>query len=153
MATDIGAEGVLPPITQEKPKTTPAQPLTETGGGLAGLLKKLLRKKEPAKEFTDTTAQIAQHRNDLSSLATFRSDKVPADDPVELSHLNAITELGGNLTAEELHRKAILVAQNEADANHRSLRPEDVPLVEQRLREKQSAKASSPEPAGAGTKS
>lgn len=145
-------EGVLPsPIPQERPKTASTQPLAETGGGLAGLLKKLLRKKEPAKEFADTTTQIAQHRRDLLNIAMSRKNKVPADDTAELRHLNVLTSLGANLTGEELHRKAILVAQEEADANHQSLTETHVAKVEQRLKAELAANAS-PEPIGAGSK-
>lgn len=162
MATDIGAEGVLPPITNEPPKATPkeqiAQPTAEEAKK-PGLLKRWLSSLGKKKEITQTTPiqgqQAAQEtiedrRTIVNNMPTKHMVRTLEDSNRELTYLNTISSLT-ELKPEELHRKAILIAEKE----QQPLTEAYVAEVEQRLKAELAAKATqaaSPEPVGSETK-
>ncbi len=150
-----GAEGSLPPVSEQgqstvstkTPDITPALPpvvAPETKGGLLGLLRRLIKRKpaeQPVEAGNDPTTQIEQIRDEVLEVIAQRrsvsklSDRAhdPEDNKAEEAALNKIRELGGQLTDEEFHRLAQIVAVKRLSPGA-SLTEEMVEGIEKELR-------------------
>lgn len=170
MAIDTATEGILPPITKEPPlKAPPKEPIAQPTVEEAkkpGLLKRFLSglgKKQEAVQAAQSTRQLTpeeqavveDRRTVVKNMPTKHMVRNFQDSERELTYFKTISSLT-DLTPEEIHRKAILTAQNELQGTGQPLSEAYVAVVENRLKaevEAKKAETASPEPVGAGTKS
>ena len=148
----------------EQPEASTAPPQTETSGSVktapekkSGILDRLkfltrLRNRQKGQQLPDNTEQIAQDRNVVGVVENAVSSGKPqhfAESHWEEQRFNALEASGATLTDDELHLKAIRIAQSQLQPGQ-SLSEHIVAEIEDGLRSKHAGQSPTPISAATG---